>query len=1444
MAEPGKKIISALLDRLYANLVNGPLMSCRPHASRQRVDLFQLGKLKGPEPSAIIASLLGEKHEVKLSLPSDGAERAVGRTAGGDGASGIVSKLRTIIEDARTYEEETGTEALFLGLPLLNLPADTSLLGTRSTKRILAPIAFLPLRITVQATRPATVLLEASGDGSDLLVPNAALLAWVERTTGKDLAELFADEEGTDPWRELNELVTAVTKALGVPNAPAFSADSMFVPTPRSDAEDAKQPAVVNSAVIGLFPAANQGLLRDLEALRTGERATGPIESFLKAGTELGVREETKLPVASESATSLVGTERCISQVDPCQARAVHLARKVNGLVVHGPPGTGKSQTITNIIGDHLAHGERVLFVCDKRTAIDVVAHRLNRAGLGTLCAVIHDARRDQRELYRSIREQLDALPETGTHEQAVAELQQVDRELARLHSELTRFDRALSTKPEGVLPSFHELVGSWFALHHAGDAGEAYELEGVTLRDVVPLESAVKELATRGLAVRYAENPWVTALSSDLGRFLARPQGEWEKRVRRAVEAARQVDVTSQGALVPFAPDGDVRQEGAARRQLAELMQSTLEVAPPTLLAHWLKIAPAQRMSAAAELESSAPHVELVSAPLDRELAHAASGGLADSEIAPSIAKLGTYLQVARKWYAFLLFGKRRAAREVLERFGLLLTAESATRVAKFLTRVRARRLLGGVVRQLTGRSDEAMSDGELTQTVVQHTAVFRVLLFLDETQALASSAKLLVDTLANTATIDSSVASLRSDELRGNALSDFDAAMRESQLFSAETIEQLHAAACRGEPLGSRLQSFLDFLPTVEGLLRINALRSSLATPVAALASELLQRSTSAEHSWDVVERRLIHTEIGRRLAADHALLEIDGDSVAASYQRYRELNARRQELSRAMARHVWVKKQRERLLVSTGSRLKPEGAAVKTRLVTRGVRAMRVRQMIAAGATVEGGDPLFDLRPVWMASPDVVAQVFPRQALFDVVIFDEASQCRLEEALPVLLRAKRVVIAGDPQQLPPTRFFESAVAQSQEEEPENEQELFEAQQSENEDLLSASLTLAVEQAYLDVHYRSSNSDLIQFSNKQFYDSRLQAIPAHPSSRSDVPPLRLVSVAGLYENRRNPREALEIVAIVKRLLSEEKPPSIGVACFNLTQRDLIIESLDRAAAEDADFATRLAAARARQGEASFEGLFVRNLESVQGDERDHIIISTTFGPNQYGKFKRHFGPLGQAGGGRRLNVLVTRARSMVHLVTSIPREVYQGRPELPAGTKPNGALLLFEYLAYAEDLERLYREAALKAHDARDVRAQCKVLQAKHPSSLATALGQHLETEHRISSVVHWGNDGFGVDAALVHPERAGDVTIGILCDGSRFEKAADRVQWDIFRTEMLEGQRWRLHRLWSPQFFRDPEGTIVKLKKSAQEWLAEEKATKPRPPRVTATENSALN
>ncbi len=1423
MTDGSNKILIAMLERLYASLTSGPVMNCRPHSSRQRIDLAALARFDDSSAASLIAKLLGTEREAKLAgkasppavrSDSQGAEAA---HQPWDDQQALLSKLRTIAEDAKTYEQDTGAQVLFVGFPLLSVPPDPRRSGRfGATKRVVAPIAFVPVKLAIKTQRPQTVTLSCAEDGADRVVANAALLAWLEQQTGKKVEGLFLDEEGTQPWREIEELVRRVCEALEIPAPSDVGPSSEVRAVPKNEDEQVSVPRILSSAVLGLFPVSNQGLLRDLEALVDGEPARGPIESFLRAGVGLG------RSVAAVGPRDVAG-DRLISQADPCQARAVRLARESTGLVVHGPPGTGKSQTIANIIGDHLARGERVLFVCDKRTALDVVHHRLDRLGIGSFCAIVHDAQRDQRELYKSIREQLEGLPEARTNAAAVAELRAVDAELAKLHAELTTHHAAISRRPSDESdPSLHELTGEWFSIDVPDGVPAINEIRGVKAPALIPLERHVREMLERTALTKFPNNPWCEALGLDLQDYLAQRVEHWRDVMEEIRRTARAVDEAVQPSILPFDPTIDVAMQGEARAGLAERLAPLLE-RDGDAVARWASQAGPAVAQITRELDVVTPQVTTVeSTGLDPELAVVVRPATTNaSELALWLARVAAYLLIARKWYRFLFFGRNRDARAVMQRFGLALTAGSAERVSNFLAGVRARRILQDFA-ETTLRLGPGVRerDAELTRVVRAHGALFVILRELEGSSPLGAPAArirtLLTDRTQHAALLEG----LRASPRRARAIVNFELALTSSRLFGSPWLAEVGSSLRGGGTVLTRIAPLEQHFGDIEGLLRIQRTLATLPLPIANAATEMAAYSVSVDIAWSLMRRAVIAGEILSRHQQSPELVEIDAERVRATHERYRALEDRRRALVRDLVQHVWIGRQRQRLLATTGSRLNSAGAELRRRLTLRGEHAMRVRQVVAAGSEIADGDPLFDVRPVWMASPETVAQIFPRKPLFDVVVFDEASQCRLEEALPVLVRARRVVIAGDPKQLPPTRFFESALTKSQEDEQDlSEQGLFEEQQADVEDLLGAALNLEIEQCYLDVHYRSQNAGLIQFSNQSFYDKRLQPIPGHPKNRERHPPIRLARVDGVYEKRANTAEAREVLRIVRELLAREAPPSIGIACFNLVQRDAISAALDEAAAIDPEFAGRLSRARSRQGAASFEGLFVKNLENVQGDERDHMIISTTYGPDLKGRFYRRFGPLALAGGGRRLNVLVTRARQVVHLVTSIPKEVYSTLPPVESGRTPNGAWLLFRYLQYAEELAALYAaEGERLARATVAAQGTINVRQSDCPSQFAEALANHLGNEHGISSDVHWGNDGFCVDVALHHPTRPEDVTIGILCDGSRYDKAEDPVEWDLFRTAILQQQGWEFVRLWAPHFFRDPVTAIVSVQKAA--------------------------
>ena len=1504
-------ILARLLERLYASLVGGASLNCRPHRSRQRVDLFSFNALgdsdNGDDGPAgdIVPVLLGPagKIEVLARVPAPRGTNAA--TAGGDRLPSreeraaqraferqdqLLAKLRDIAGDARDYEQDHGESALYVGYPLLHLPPGAEgpgggggggsrrPAGGPRAPRVLAPVALIPVELAVRRGpgTPSVTLKARGGGGADLVLPNPALLAWIEQQGGRDAADLFADETGADPWREIAEIVRFVAGSLRL-EAPAvpLGPDTPLVAAPRAGGEsrgeepatDAGEeeaagepttvpaapavvavptgPGFVAGAVLGLFPVTNQGLLRDLKAMVAGQvsLAGTPVQGFLSLdldaapGPAPAADAEPALPVRRVISPR---QQRLVSEADPCQTRAVRLARQAPLLVVHGPPGTGKSQTITNVVGDHLARGERVLLVCDKRTALDVVRYRLDALGLGGLCAVVHDPQRDGRALYKKLREQLESLADGSRAPagDAAADLDALDADLERLHGELTACHHALQEPTAGGGRSFHELVGEWLALPGDGDAAAPATTPAVgelTLGELQTGHADLLEILERARRVRYAENLWVEAAGVSLPDFLARPAAVWREALARLTAAAMKVDAETPGgadlpalepdAVAPLPAQADAREALAGR---LETLAARPDLLPGVGIGRWAG-QPAGAVSAARTGFDGVATARATfdAGPLDPALLATVGGvGSAAGRTLPDVLRdrgsLRAYDAAAASFFG-RLFGRGKApAQAVAAGFGLSINPETSARLGTFLEGIAGRLILADFTRRTLGVTSPLPdvglpADADLRGALDGHRALLDFLGVLHGEPILAGLVPRVQAALAGgePVTWRTLADALRRSARRARALAAFAVIARDAGLFSMNWLAGQDAGWRAGEGLGATFESLESLLPTLESLLRLGQTFARLPANLQHVAGPLRWSAGNVEPAAVLLglRRAVLGRDLGRRLASEPALQDVDGERVDGLFARYAELAARKRAAVRDLALARWGRRQRERLLSATGTQLNATGAALKRRLVTRGERAMKLRQVLAQGAATAGGDPLFDLCPVWMASPATVAQIFPREAIFDCVVFDEASQCRLEEALPVLLRAKRVVVAGDPKQLPPTRFFESGLAESEAAEAETDQELFEQQQGETEDLLAAALNLQVEQAYLDVHYRSRHEALIGFSNENFYDRRLQAIPGHPKNRARECPVRLVRVDGVYEKRTNRKEAEAVVEFVKELLARPEPPSVGVACFNLTQRQLILDLLDEAAMHDREFADRLAQARARRGAGSFEGLFVKNLENVQGDERDHILVSTTFGPDEKGRFRRNFGPVGRAGGGRRLNVLVTRARDMVHVFTSIPRGEYAALAEVPVGETPGGRWLLYAYLRYAETLaERFAAEQARRATAADDAprpEGEVRVRPSATGSTLAQALAARLARGQGLSSDVHWGNEGFGIDVALRHPFEDGMVTAGLLCDLTRFDLAEDPVEWELFRLAVHRSQGWRLQRVWSPALFRDPEG-----------------------------------
>jgi len=301
MIEANNPILSKMLDRLFVSMMDGPSMNCRPHASRQRMDLVHLEKLRDLTGGQVLTGLLGEgevKVHARVPLPS--RVQATGENTKATKAEEKAAhhawseqyttrnKLRLIAEDARTYEQDTGVHALSIGFPIVNLPPGFFGRSGASGRRIVAPIAFLPVSLLVKAGAKQALELSRHGQrGNDLIVPNIALLAWIEQQSGRALPDLL-EFKGVNAWKQLAELTQVVAAMLEIASLPEFEsdmpADFKLEATPKSDEG---QPIVVPAAVLGLFPSANEGLLRDTREMIKNGFDDGPSSNFIRLGVTL-----------------------------------------------------------------------------------------------------------------------------------------------------------------------------------------------------------------------------------------------------------------------------------------------------------------------------------------------------------------------------------------------------------------------------------------------------------------------------------------------------------------------------------------------------------------------------------------------------------------------------------------------------------------------------------------------------------------------------------------------------------------------------------------------------------------------------------------------------------------------------------------------------------------------------------------------------------------------------------------------------------------------------------------------------------------------------------------------------------------------------------------------------------------------------------------------------
>ncbi len=1037
-------------------------------------------------------------------------------------------------------------------------------------------------------------------------------------------------------------------------------------------------------------------------------------------------------PAGTESG---IGTDQTlVLPADDAQARAVRRAMRGESFIIQGPPGTGKSQTITNLIAALVADGKRVLFVCEKRAAIDVVANRLNQVGLGELTATIHDSQSDRRSFIaqrgavydRWLEGESDRVGGGPVKRRALIR-KRMDTELARLsalESDLNAggiggrdlIERAAALRLNKVKPA--ELVPG--TVPEAGPSTAPHSLPVADFLKALPLLQEVSEaLAGSGR-------------SPILG-------DEFALRIHPAEAAsvsAVQATANEQRAKLYALRSGGVRLADVTAGELLQLSRDAAMVAPIPAAVHFLGDPPPAGLPEAilhqrkthrevAESRTAIEHWSAVLDPAEARTALAVATDQEESFFKFLNARWRAVKNTVREAYDF-------AAHQIEPSITEVLTALVAHHEA-----VEARDAFVADSHRRWGTGDPAALKDVLTQAADGPLPQFSKELGFDP-NVIATQAQEL-------AVLNSKLLIWPEGTL---------AELLEWADGAAETLPSV-------QPALERWGALADFGP------------------------ELLLTALTPGAPLDSIERAVVDRGVAnlrsRLVSAGLSGTVIDGaiERLLTTHQELLEANA---QVTVHMVRERFLRNV-EFALASKADRSPTEKARMTAYRAGRKIlenefgKKMR-HKPIRELASGDPGTVIADLAPIWLMSPLSVSETLPLDtALFDAVVFDEASQIPVEDALPTMFRAPQVIVVGDRMQLPPTTFFTADVdTDAEDDEPLVDEDGHNLILSLDADSFLTQADLKLPSTLLNWHYRSRSESLIAYSNRAFYNSQLATIP---DRRLDDPTQAPISVAvptrgaanvrhlldrpisfhrmtqSVYAERRNEFEADYIAEMIRTLLLGPNELTIGVVAFSQAQQAEIEDSLAELATADAQFGSALDREMERADGDEFVGLFVKNLENVQGDERDIIIMSVCYGPDLTGRIRMNFGPINQQGGERRLNVIFSRAKRHMAIVSSLDGSQI-------TNLHTPGAANLAHFLTYAA-AESVGDSTAGEAALARIPGIRSMDQAETHASALVAEIARALRGEGlTVDEAV--GRSGFRIDLAV---RGASSYTLGLLLE-----------------------------------------------------------------------------
>ncbi len=1216
------------------------------------------------------------------------------------------TRLTRMYRSAKSAMEETGASTLFLALGLLHWYEGTS----KSSRDHFAPIILIPIDILRKIGGQGYAIKKRDEDAQ----VNVTLLEFLRQNFKLEIPGLNpppTDEHGLD----IDKIFAIVRKAI----------------------MGQKQWSVVDASIISVFSFSQFSMWNDIHNHPDLLNRNKIVRALISGKVDWDCNipesvngEDAYLPVS----------------VDASQLRAINMAANNVSFVLHGPPGTGKSQTITAMISNALTKGKTVLFVAEKMAALEVVQKRLAGLGIGDFCLELHSNKAVKRDVLNQLKRGMDIRVWGMSTDYA-----QKISEIHEMRMQLDSYAKVLHERRKCGL-SVREMIDEYEAIP---EQKTKLRLSQEFVQSIVPgdFEKHKRLLQRLTDAGRQVGHPKDNALSvigqneytQSFRMHLEETLGDYENAVDELEKAA----VAFAGAIGEESPVSQEQWQGLLG--LASGFQKSVSL--PEFLFSGEPL----------DIIFQLPMQYLSTKNLWKSQQEAFLQRYQESILMVNLADIAAQYEAASK----KLFGKAKATETVTailqQHVKYPVSQEMLPAIAAEVEQYR----------QLTASCEAAkaaipgywnayLKEDSTVESLVELRNSWESQMNGME-QFLIIAPKLKADGKYNDVQQMARQFSETSDNLQKQEV-----VLQE--LLKLRNIEK-HQDWLGGKKeliqlLDSSSNGLRDWISyrSVQSECESNGLQAVCRAYEGGLAHEdvipTYMKATYKALIWAVIENEPV-------------LNHFTGNSFNERIKEYKEMEQEFIDLTKEeMYYHLTHN-------LPTGHETSDtiKEMNILRKAISSGGRGVSIRALFEQIPHV-----LPKLCPCLLMSPISVAQYLSAEVPpFDVVIFDEASQLPTCKAVGVLARGENAVIVGDPNQMPPTSFFTGSMV---DEENLDIEDL--------DSILDDCLALGMPEAHLQWHYRSRHESLIAFSNQEYYENSMFTFPSVNDLERRV---KLCTVNGMFDRKKgriNEREGKAVVReILRRYHDEELSKlSIGVVTFNISQQGLIEDLLAEEYKKDPEFDKW---ANERE-----EELFVKNLENVQGDERDVILFSVAYGPDEEGRLSMNFGPLNKEGGWKRLNVAVSRARMEMIVFSSMTADMIDLNR-----TKARGVEGLQRFLAFAEK-GKLTGGVPASAIAAKGITQQiCTVLEA-----------EGLKTQTNI------GHSDFKIDIAVVNPYNEDEYLLGIMLDGLTYGRSRNTKDRELSQISVLRSLGWKIHRIWTMDWWDNHEKELETLRKVIDE------------------------